>query len=198
MKNGTGHWRLETCDGALGSAPPHSAAGPRGPAAIARSYAKADSDHVQHCTGTVPVLYRYCLDGFEVRLCDPCVSRVRPRVPCVSRVCPGSPRCLFTGTVLYATHLQRDVMITATPIGSPTYTVGDPTIEEYVDSGQGATGRAEAGRGRSRGGESTGQSPCQAAKGAARGRPGSRGNNGGNTSGCCDASAATRRRSITS
>ena len=39
-----------------------------------------------------PVLY--CV----VRLCDPC-ARVRPCVPCVSRVCPGSPRCLFTGTV---------------------------------------------------------------------------------------------------
>ena len=31
------------------------------------------------------------LDGCEVRLCDPCAR--------VSRVCPGSPRCLFTGTV---------------------------------------------------------------------------------------------------
>ena len=30
-------------------------------------------------------------------MCDPC-ARVRARV---SRVCPGSPRCLFTGTVLY-------------------------------------------------------------------------------------------------
>ena len=28
-------WRSEACDGALGSAPPHSAAGPQGPAAIA-------------------------------------------------------------------------------------------------------------------------------------------------------------------
>ena len=36
-------WRLETCDGALVLAPPHSAAGPRGPAANARGYAKADS-----------------------------------------------------------------------------------------------------------------------------------------------------------
>ena len=34
------------------------------------------------------------LDGREVRLCDPCA-----RVSRVSRVCPGSPRCLFTGTV---------------------------------------------------------------------------------------------------
>ena len=33
------------------------------------------------------------LDGCEVRLCDPCAR--------VSRVCPGSPRCLFTGTVQY-------------------------------------------------------------------------------------------------
>ncbi len=38
------------------------------------------------------------MDGCEVRLCDPC-ALVRPRVPCVSRVCPGSPRCLFIGTV---------------------------------------------------------------------------------------------------
>ena len=37
------------------------------------------------------------LDACEVRLCDPC-ARVRARV---SLVCPGSPRCLFTGTVLY-------------------------------------------------------------------------------------------------
>ena len=71
------------------------------------------------------------LDGCEVRLCDPCarlcpcvlcvpcVSRLPPvsfyryyatiRVPVcarvsVSRVCPGSPRCLFTGTVLYVLY----------------------------------------------------------------------------------------------
>ena len=32
---------------------------------------------------------------------------MRPCVPCVSRVCPGSPRCLFTGTVLYFTGTGR-------------------------------------------------------------------------------------------
>ena len=62
------------------------------------------------------------VDGCEVRPCDPCGFRAglcplgfgwmvvrlvrvicvpaRARVSRVSRVCPGSPRCLFTGTVL--------------------------------------------------------------------------------------------------
>jgi hypothetical protein len=35
---------------------------------------------------------------YRYRRCDPC-ALVRLRVPCVSCVCPGSPRCLFTGTV---------------------------------------------------------------------------------------------------
>ena len=45
------------------------------------------------------VVRSLCLDGCEVRLCDPC-ARVRPCGPCVpvSRVSPGSPRCLFPGT----------------------------------------------------------------------------------------------------
>jgi hypothetical protein len=46
-------------------------------------------------TVRVGVLILVGLDGFEVRLCDPC-ALVRPRVPCVSRVCPGSPG-QFTG-----------------------------------------------------------------------------------------------------
>ena len=52
-------------------------------------------------TGTVHagcVLLELGLDGCEVRLCGLCAF-VRPRVPCVPCVCPGSPRCLFTGTV---------------------------------------------------------------------------------------------------
>ena len=42
----------------------------------------------------------------RVRPCVPCVSRLPPvsfyryGVSRVSRVCPGSPRCLFTDTVL--------------------------------------------------------------------------------------------------
>jgi len=45
-------------------------------------------------TVRVGVMFLVGLDGFEVRLCDPC-ALVRPRVPCVSRVCPGSPRSFY-------------------------------------------------------------------------------------------------------
>ena len=44
------------------------------------------------------------LDCCEVRLCDPCARACgAPVCPtCVSRVSPGSPRCLFTGSI----HVQ--------------------------------------------------------------------------------------------
>jgi hypothetical protein len=44
---------------------------------------------------------------------------VRPRVPCVSRVCPGSPRCLFTGT------LNLDVSFRSGPLSQPGSWVGE-------------------------------------------------------------------------
>ena len=62
---------------------------------------------VEFAADSVVALSCGCLGGFgwgfglnEVRLCDPCVPRVRP---CIyrSRVCPVSPRCLFEGARVF-------------------------------------------------------------------------------------------------
>ena len=57
------------------------------------------------------------LDGYDVRLCLPRVpvcARVRPCVPCV---CPGSPRCLFTGTVCESDVLNGENGVKVGPKG---------------------------------------------------------------------------------
>ena len=60
-----------------------------GPAAVESAAGAAVSAVVVRADKRVVCLM--CLDGCEVRRCDPC-ALVRPRVPCVSRVCPGTPR----------------------------------------------------------------------------------------------------------